>query len=449
MNTPSIVTIPNPKLSEVTQKVISFDESLKHQAKLMRKFLRRNEGIGLAANQLGFQNQICIVEFEDDKNPKNNIPFQVFINPKIVQKSDKTEIMDEGCLSVPQIELPVERAQKIKVRAQNLQGKIIKMTANDLLARILQHEIDHLNGIIYTNYARDKFFSDFPNFKKTKIIFFGSGEFASTILLGLILLELDVTIMTEKAKPAGRDQKLKPSAVAELARKFGKKYFEIDNFSHFTSPISNYDLLLCSDFGKKIPENILKIAKTAVNIHPSLLPKYRGATPIQNAILDGSKTTGVSLIKMSREIDQGPVIAQAKMAIEKDDNALTLEKHLSTLAVKMLYAVLPKIVNNKLEEIPQDEEKASFTQRFKKTDGEIDWKKTPVKLERQIRAFYPWPGSYTFINNKRIIIHQAHLEDEKLVLDKVQLEGKNPVSWKDFLRGYHGPKPEWFKKLKS
>lgn len=448
MNERSIITIPDHRLSEVTQKVISFDDDLKNQARLMRKFLCQNEGVGLAANQLGFKNQICIVEFNDEENPRNNIPFQAFINPKIVQKSVEQETMEEGCLSVPQIELPTERSTKIKVRAQNLEGKTFKIAATDLLARILQHEIDHLNGILYTEHVKKQFLRDFAEAKKIKIIFFGSGDFAATILLGLILLGLNLEIITEKSKPAGRRQELKPSPVAELAKKFNQKFFELKDFSKFPATISKTDLLLCADFGQKIPEDILKKPKIAVNIHPSLLPKYRGATPIQNAILNNEKVTGISLIKMAAKIDQGPILAQAKMKIEPNDTALDLEKYLATLAVKILYNVLPKIIHDDLKETTQNEEEASLTKRFKKTDGEIDWQRSAEEIERQIRAFYPWPGSYTFINNKRIIIQQAHLEDEKLVLDKVQLEGKKPVFFQDFLHGYRGVKPKWFSKLK-
>ena len=123
MNEHLIVTVPNPQLFKVTQKVTLFDNALENQTKLMRKFLRQNDGIGLAANQLGFENQICIVEYKDSKDSQNAIPFQIFINPKIVQKSAETEIMDEGCLSVPQIELPVERAAKIKITPGRGKGK--------------------------------------------------------------------------------------------------------------------------------------------------------------------------------------------------------------------------------------------------------------------------------------------------------------------------------------
>ena len=201
--------------------------------------------------------------------------------------------------------------------------------------------------------------------------------------------------------------------------------------------------------------------RKAINIHPSLLPKYRGPSPIQTAILDSDKVptssrdsdrsvgkTGVSIIKMTNKIDAGPVLAQMAIEIELNDDYLTLRNRLATAGLKALIKTLPDIVVDKLQEVLQDEDKVILTHKLTKADGEIDWKKSPKYIERQIRAFYPWPGSYTIIDNKRLIIHKANIKDDKLVLEIVQPEGKKPMKFADFLRGFHGEKPAWFEKIK-
>lgn len=441
-----LITVPNPQLRQVTEKVTSFDKELLRQTNLMRDFLKKHEGAGLAANQIGFNNRVLIVEL--DCKGKDSIPFQIFINPEIVESSPEKESLDEGCLSVPQIELPVERSQKIKLKFQNLFGKKKRLTARGILGRILQHEIDHLWGIVFIDQTKEKFYRDFPELKKIKIVFLGTGPFAAIILEGLILLDQNLQIITEKAKIAGRSRRLKPSPVVEMAQKFNRKFYEVENIANFSLLEAHFDLLICADFGQKIPSEIFRRAKIApLVIHPSLLPKYRGPSPIQNIILDGDKTTGVTIIRMAEEFDQGPILGKIETEVLPDDNSSTLTCRLATWALKLLFEALPKIVERSLAEIPQNDAEATYTHKLEKSDGKINWQESIETIERKIRAFSPWPGAYTFITDERLIIHRAHLKDEKLVLDIVQKEGKKPMPWQDFLRGFHGHKPFWFDRL--
>jgi len=110
--------------------------------------------------------------------------------------------------------------------------------------------------------------------------------------------------------------------------------------------------------------------------------------------------------------------------------------------------LLPQMQSGRVQPFQQDESQVSFSHKFKKEDGKIDWQKSPQEIDRQVRAFCGWPGTFTTIGDKRMIIHQAHLDSGQLVLDVVQIEGKNPVFWTDFWRGYKGPKPDWLKKVK-
>lgn len=455
MKEQSIITVPNKKLIEVTKIVTSFDEQLQNQIGIMRQFLKTDDGAGLAANQIGLDNRVLIVELTDPRVKDVSIPFQAFINPEIVESSEDLDCIDEGCLSVPKIELPVDRSLKIKIRAQDVKGKKFKLTAKGILARILQHEIDHLNGIIFTDRIKEKLYSDYPNLKKLKIVFTGSGKFAQLILEGLFLLGFDVFVITETGKTAGRDKKVKETPIAILSQRFDKSFHTTDNLAKdmaLQEKIIKFcpDLLICADFGQIIPVNVLKMAKIlSINIHPSLLPKYRGPTPIQATILNGDKETGVSIIRMDNEIDHGPILAQTKILIKQKENSPQLNQRLSVVSLKLLFEILPLIVNKELRETKQNDEEASFTKKLTKLDGEINWQKPLVNIQRQIRAYYPWPGSFTSINGKRLIIHKAHFDkkNDRLRLDLVQIEGKKPMKWAEFLRGYRGEKPKWFEKV--
>lgn len=443
----SILTVPDPRLKGVAEKVTSFLDSkneLKNQISEMIRVLRKEGGIGIAANQLGYPNQVVVAEFKDPDG-KEHIPLNIFINPEIVSYSEETECFEEGCLSVPKIELDLTRPSNIKIKYQDISGKKIKSAPKGLLARILQHEIDHLNGIIFTERMKEEYFSKFPELKNLKIVFFGSGEYSSIILEGLILIGFDLEIYTEKAKPAGRDKSVKPTAVALVAQKFGKKYEELIDFNF---DIPNFDLLICSDFGQKIPNSILKQAKiTSLNVHPSLLPKYLGPTPIQAAILNQDKTTGVSIIKMTDKIDEGPIYSQVEIKIDKNNTYPQLRDKLVTLGLKILVKTLPKIVRNEIEFMENNISKGSQTHKLEKKDGQINWSKPTKDIYAQFRAFYPWPGSFTFINDKRYIIHEMNIKQDKLTIGIIQQEGKKPLKFKEFLRGFKETPPEWFEKI--
>ena len=445
-----IVTVPNQILREVAKPVTSFDDNLKRQGQLMAHLLEEKDGVGLAATQIGLNNSVFAVEFKDETG-KNNIPLQFFVNPTIVEYSSDEIEMTEGCLSVPKIELPVMRPNKIKIKAQDLNGKRIKLAASGLLARIIQHEADHLHGKIFTEIAKAKLHKENPELKNLKIVYIGTDPFAEMILRGLILLDLNIVkVITEAGKPAGRNKQICTSVVAQTAQDFKKSLIETAKISDLTQEIKKLepDLILLAVFGQIIPDEILKMPKLgSINIHPSLLPKYRGPSPIKTAILEGEKKTGVTIMKMASRVDAGEILMQEEIEIDEFDNSLSLRDLLANLSLRMLLEFLPHFQAGDIKSVEQDESKASFSHKFKKEDAQIDWQKSPKIIDRQIRALFGWPGTFTMIGDKRLIIHQAHLDSGKLVLDVVQVEGKNPVFWSDFLRGYKGPKPDWFSKI--
>ena len=201
------------------------------------------------------------------------------------------------------------------------------------------------------------------------------------------------------------------------------------------------DIGVVASFGALIPSDIINWPKKGLlNLHPSLLPKYRGPTPVPSALLNGEKETGLTIIKVDEEIDHGPIVSQFKEEIKANETSESLLNRLFTLGGQVLTTILPSYLEGKIELREQDHSQATFTQKLTRDDGKIDWAKPADYLERFIRAMSPWPGAWceVEINNqtKRLKILKAYLEKKRLVLDNVQLEGKKPVSFKQFQEGY-------------
>ena len=197
------------------------------------------------------------------------------------------------------------------------------------------------------------------------------------------------------------------------------------------------ELVIVANYGKIIPQNVLDIPKYGIlNVHPSLLPKYRGASPIQYAILNGEKETGVTIILMDAKVDHGPILAQKKTDIGKNENSSELYERLAILGANLLTDVIPDWIRGEIKLRRQNEKDATYTKRLKREDGKINQRKSAKEIEKQIRAFHIWPGTYTLYKGKRLKILEARLEKNKLIIEKVQLEGKKPIPFEDFLRGH-------------
>jgi len=302
---------------------------------------------------------------------------------------------------------------------------------------------------------------------KPKIIFMGTPEFGAVILEGLVKGGYPpVLIITAPDKPVGRKQIITPPPVKISAQKYNIPILQPEIFANFKPQITNYkpDLIIVAAFGQILPKEILEIPKCGcLNIHPSLLPKWRGASPIQYAILNGDKETGVTIILMTEKVDGGDIISSSKLQITNPKITYPeLSEELANLGTKLLLETIPKWLKNEIKSNPQNNLEATYTKTLKKEDGKIDWKKPATHIERQIRAFYPWPGSFCSLDEKQIKILKANvLEQTKngpfgtpgktflapndkiavqagkdfLTIEKLQLEGKTPISSEEFLRG--------------
>lgn len=271
--------------------------------------------------------------------------------------------------------------------------------------------------------------------QKLKIIFFGTPEYVVPILSKLSKVHEIVAVVTQPPMPVGREQFKKYSPVDDWAHKR-----DIPIFFEFDKPFPEADLGVCAAYGKIIPKKVLDLFKFGIlNIHPSLLPKYRGASPINEAIKNGDTETGVTIIKMDEKMDHGPIITQFREDINPEDTTDTLRRRLFERSAQVLIDLIPNYLKGKIKIKKQNEKEATFTKVLIREDGFIDFKKDdPVKIERMLRAYTPWPGIWTLTNQKRLKILEAHLDinHQSLTIDKVQLEGKDPVSWKQFKEGY-------------
>lgn len=278
--------------------------------------------------------------------------------------------------------------------------------------------------------------------KKYKIIFLGTPGFALPSLQALIKdASFEVgAVITEPDKPAGRNRKLTPPPVKILAEKYYIPVWQPDKIRNLKLKIKNLQphVAVVVAYGQIIPKEILEIPEHGfINIHPSLLPKYRGPAPIQAAILNNNKQTGVTLMKMDEKMDHGDVVASCKLqGLSCKVNYQNLSEKLARVGADLLIKTLPDYLAGKIKGHPQNHQKATYTKLIKKVDGLINWKE-PIKIiERKIRAYNPWPGCFTYLNGKRLKIIKAHLESNKLVFDEVQLEGKKPLNWQEFKLGW-------------
>ena len=291
----------------------------------------------------------------------------------------------------------------------------------------------------------------------------GTPEFALPSLRALLndgRFEV-VAVVTQPDRPVGRKQEIIPSPVKKFALEHNLQVLQPEKVK--TNPAFweelrelHPDVVVVAAYGKILPQEILDMPPQGIiNVHASFLPKYRGASPIAAAILNGDKETGVTIMKMELEMDTGPIIAKSEpVVLSPTDTTATLTPKLAEVGAKVLSESLSKYLNGEITPAPQDETQATYVKILKKEDGLIDWKQDEEQVARQVRAYLPWPGAYTHLNSQQMKILSAEAEPSadnakgqiakidgdlyigKLRIDKLQLAGKNPMDGKAFLAGY-------------
>ncbi|MEK7208594.1 MAG: methionyl-tRNA formyltransferase [Patescibacteria group bacterium] len=285
-----------------------------------------------------------------------------------------------------------------------------------------------------------------------KFVFFGSDDFSIAVLdelkkAGLI----PALVVTAPDRPKGRGLKLAPPQVKAWSQENRIRCLQpekLDSGLHSTLNAVRYTLFIVASYGLIVPQNVLDIPKHGtLNVHPSLLPKYRGPTPIESQILADEKEVGVTIMLMDEKMDHGPIVMQKKLTLEEIQNATKLQRRLAHLGGEMLSEAVPKWVKGKIEAKPQNHSQATYTKKFIKVDGEINLNDEPYKNFLKIQAF----DSYFFTEvgadkrglhaetrrrkRIRVLVKSAEYKDGKLRVLRVLPEGRREMSYGEFLRG--------------
>ena len=298
---------------------------------------------------------------------------------------------------------------------------------------------------------------------KNKIVFLGTPKFAKIILEKLILSRhKPVLVITSPDKPVGRKQKLTPPPVKVLAERKKIPVLQPEKLDEeFINKLrdNSYDLFVTAAYGKLLPKKLLDIPRHGtLNVHPSLLPKWRGSSPVQYSILNGDKETGSTIMLLDEKLDHGPILAQERLEIKKSNTAPILSDKLAKHGAELLTRTIPKWLNGKIEPKEQDHGAASYTKMLTRSDGKIDWTMPAGSLERKLMALTPWPGLFTFWNDKRLKILSFDVKNKRssqpgkvirenrslavetgrgiILIKKIQLEGEKPKSSTEFMRGH-------------
>lgn len=253
----------------------------------------------------------------------------------------------------------------------------------------------------------------------TKLIFAGTPVFAAEILKKLIECDFEIAaVLTQPDRPAGRGQKLQASPVKSLAL---TKHIPVLQPETLKKPdiqaelaALHADTMIVAAYGLILPSAVLALFPYGcINVHASLLPRWRGAAPIQRAILAGDKQTGVGIMQMEAGLDTGPVYAEATIAIETKETGGSLHDKLTHLGADLLVTTLSNILNGKIKAKLQDETKVTYAHKIEKTEAHINWEQPANLIDRQIRAFNPWPGAFSFVNGKLIKVWEANPIDSQ------------------------------------
>ena len=300
-----------------------------------------------------------------------------------------------------------------------------------------------------------------------RIVFFGTPEFAVPSLEGLIASPHTVVgVVTQPDRPRGRGQRVTDSPIKAVARARGIDVLQparlrdagfIDSLAALTP-----DLGVVAAYGKLIPGDMLALPRFGmINVHASLLPRYRGAAPVHRAVIDGMTETGVTIMRMVVALDAGAMLAKVTRPIGPEETSDVVERDLARLGVSPLLSVIEQLANGTAREEPQDDAQSTYAARLTKEEGLVDWTLPASAIHNRVRGLYPWPHAYTYASGKRLIVLKSRVEERAtdaapgtvvdvsrdhlqiaagggthLALLEIQPEGRRPMPVRDFLAGH-------------
>lgn len=300
-----------------------------------------------------------------------------------------------------------------------------------------------------------------------RIAFFGTPQFAVPTLQCLLASRHPVAgVVTQPDRPRGRGQKVTDAPVKALALEHGLPVFQPQRLREpqvlETIRAWQPDLGVVAAYGKIIPEALIALPRLGmINVHASLLPKYRGAAPVHRAVIDGETETGITIMRLVRELDAGNMIAKVKRPIGPDETSDVVERDLAELGASLLLEVVDRMAAGSVDEERQDFMLATYAPRLTKEEGLIDWTLPASYIHNRVRGLYPWPHAYTYLDGHRVILLKTRVEDEpareppgtivvvtrdaihvatghewRLAIERLQPEGRRPMTAREFLAGH-------------
>ena len=271
-------------------------------------------------------------------------------------------------------------------------------------------------------------------------IFFGTDDFSIEVLNTLLEKGFKPhSCITQPDRPKGRNLVLTAPEIKLFCHKNNILVLQPEILNLDTIPVADY--FVVASYGRIIPKEIVELPRLGtLNIHPSLLPKQRGASPIEAVILNNEKETGVTIMLMDEKMDHGPIIKQKKVSFETWPNKMAIRKQMAKIGGEMLVEIIPKMISGEMKTIKQNHDEATFTKMLKKADGKINLEDDPEKNYLKYIALNPWPGTFFFIKkdgrDMRVKIKEAVLENNEFLIKKVIPEGKSEMTFKSFENGY-------------
>ncbi|HEY3092069.1 MAG TPA: methionyl-tRNA formyltransferase [Vicinamibacterales bacterium] len=302
------------------------------------------------------------------------------------------------------------------------------------------------------------------------VVFFGTPRFAVPTLQHVLDSSHTVAgVVTQPDRPRGRGQKVSDAPVKTLALEHNIPVLQPDRLKppEVAEQLRAWrpDVAVVAAYGRIIPEHLLTIPRLGmINVHASLLPKYRGAAPVHRAVMNGDSETGVTIMRVVKELDAGPMFAKVTRPIGLDETSDVVEDALAGLGAQLLVAVLAQMAAGTAREEPQDDTQATYAPRLTKEEGLIDWSQSGAAIHNRVRGLYPWPHAHTFLRGTRLIIRRTQVDlagrkappyerggtvltvepeaihvatgDGELAIVEVQPEGRRPMSVRDFTAGH-------------
>jgi methionyl-tRNA formyltransferase len=300
-----------------------------------------------------------------------------------------------------------------------------------------------------------------------RVVFLGTPQFAVPTLRALLASRHQVCgVVTQPDRPRGRGQQVTDAPVKALALEHGLPILQPSRLRDpaFVESVRGWspDLGVVAAYGKLIPDEVINLPRLGmINVHASLLPKYRGAAPVHRAVIDGEPETGVTIMRVEQMLDAGPMLAKAKRLIGPDETSDVVERDLAELGADLLVQVVDRLASGPVEEERQDFMVSTYAPRLTKEEGLIDWTLPASYIHNRVRGLYPWPHAYTYLDGVRLIVLKTRMNEgttdagpgtivgvtrdtilvaagfgEQVAIEQLQLEGRRPMAVRDFLSGH-------------